>query len=169
MRTAIALGSNIGNRQEALSLARAAVLQLPGVSGPYCCSSLYETEPVDATPGSESFLNAVIEFKFEGEPDALLADLQAIEKNMGRPAERAVNSPRVIDLDILYAGGLSLATPSLPLPHPRLHLRRFVLEPLAEILPEFRMFGHTKTVADLLTHLEDPAHVERARLQWEPL
>lgn len=169
MRTAIALGSNVGDRFEAITRARDAVLAIPGISGPLLCSSLYETEPVDAPAGSEAFLNAVMEVEFTGSLDSLLSALQSIESEMGRPSQRAVNAPRVIDLDILYAANALRASPRLVLPHPRLHQRRFVLAPLAEILPNLRLPGFENTISDLLNTLRDEAAVERAKQQWKTL
>ena len=169
MRTAIALGSNVGDRFEAITRARDAVLSIPGVSGPLLCSSLYETEPVDTPSGSESFLNAVMEVEFTGSLDSLLASLQSIESEMGRPSQRAVNAPRVIDLDILYSADSVRTSPHLVLPHPRLHQRRFVLAPLAEILPNLRLPGFETTIMELLNMLQDPAAVERAEHQWRTL
>jgi len=169
MRTGIALGSNLGDRLAALQLARAAVLNIPRVSGPLLSSSLYETEPVDSAEDAGAFLNAVIEVHFDGAPLELLQSLQAIEAQMGRPQSRPVNAPRVVDLDILYVGDLTNSAPSLVIPHPRLHLRRFVLQPLAEIRPDLQLPGQSSTVATLLYALDDPAAVFMASQQWPPL
>ena len=169
MRAGIALGSNIGDRMEALQRARFEVLRIPGVTLPCLSSSLYETEPVGTEADTEGFLNAVIEVDFAGHPAALLDALQEIEYHMGRPSKRPRNAPRTIDLDILYAGNLTLSTPSMVIPHPRLHLRRFVLKPLAEIRAELRLPGQHLTVRELLDALEDPAAVARAPIQWHPI
>ena len=169
MRTVIALGSNVGNRLEALRLARRAVLKIPGASGPLLCSSLYETDPVGTEADAGPFLNAVLELDFEGHPAALLDALQAIEADMGRPSKRPRNAPRTIDLDILYVGNLTLSTPDIVIPHPRLHLRRFVLVPLGEIRSDLRLPGQQNTIGELLSQLLDPAAVLRAHTQWEPL
>ena len=166
MRTGIALGSNLGDRLHALQSARNSVLGIPGVSGPVVCSSIYETDPVDSTPDAGLFLNAVMEVAFTGEPVTLLRTLQAIENGMGRPLQRAVNAPRVVDLDILYIGGLVVSTPELVLPHPRLHLRRFVLEPLSEIRPSLKLPGREDSIKSLRAALSDPAGVHRAAQQW---
>jgi len=167
MRTGIALGSNVGDRLEALVQGRTAVLSLDGVSGPVLCSSLYETEPVDTPEGSGRFLNAVMEVEYEGDPAALLSCLQQIEARLGRPAVRALNAPRVIDLDILYTGSQRIFSPELTLPHPRLHLRRFVLAPLAEIRPSLCLPGFAVSVEQLLRELSDPAQAALASTQWD--
>ena len=169
MRAGIALGSNLGDRLSALKLARTALLKIRGIEGPQLSSSLYETEPVASVEHAGAFLNAVVEVHFDGDPLELLQSLQSIEAQMGRPQSRPVNSPRIVDLDILYVGSLSTSAPRLVIPHPRLHLRRFVLQPLAEIRPDLLLPGHSKTVSNLLSELEDPAAVSIASQQWAPL
>lgn len=169
MRAGLALGSNLGDRLVALEAARARVLKIAGVSGPILSSSIYETDPVDSSPSAGPFLNAVIEVEFGGDPAFFLRSLQAIELEMGRPAQRAVNAPRTIDLDILYLGNLVFSTPELVIPHPRLHLRRFVLEPLTEINPALHLPGHHASTSALLASLQDPAGVHRAAQQWKRL
>ena len=159
MRTAIALGSNLGDRLANLSAGREAVLRLPGVSAPVLLSRVYETEPVGTGPDAGAFLNAVMEVEFTGHPLALLAALRSIESALGRPTRHPRNTPRTLDLDILYAGDLVLSNDTLILPHPRLHLRRFVLAPLNDIRPGLRLPGQARTVSELLAHLGDPSAV----------
>jgi 2-amino-4-hydroxy-6-hydroxymethyldihydropteridine diphosphokinase len=107
------------------------------------------------------FLNAVLEINFTGPPVALLDRLLEIEKSMGRPSKRPRNSPRIIDLDVLYAGNLLLNNPEIIIPHPRLHQRRFVLTPLAEVAPDLVLPGQMDSVRNLLTKLDDPGEVSR--------
>ena len=160
MRIGIALGSNIGDRLRNLQLARTELLAMPAVSGTALCSKVYETEPVDCEPGSAPYLNAVVEIGYEGHPVSLLDELQAIEKKMGRPSKRPRNAPRIIDLDILYAGNLALANEEIVIPHPRLHSRKFVLAPLNDIRPELVLPGYHDMVSALLGQLpEKPAAV----------
>lgn len=166
MRAGIALGSNLGDRLAALHSARESLRKIPGISGPFLCSSIYETAPVDSSPDAGSFLNAVVEVEFKQDPADLLIELQAIECEQGRPKQRSINAPRTIDLDILYIGDQILCIPSLVIPHPRLHLRRFVLEPLAEIAPSLRLPRMHHSIRDLLEALNDPADVHRAEQQW---
>ena len=169
MRAGIAMGSNVGDRLDALLRARDAVLTMEGVSRPCLSSSLYETEPVGTEPGADRFVNAVIEVEYDGLPASLLEALQKIEASMGRPSKRPRNAPRTIDLDILYVGNLTLSTTAIVIPHPRLHLRRFVLEPLVEIRPDLRLPGQHLTTGELLRALADPADVQRLPSQWPSL
>lgn len=166
MRTGVALGSNLGDRLQQLRAGRAAVLALPGVSAPCRSSRVYETEPVGTGPDAGRFLNAVIEVEFAGQPIALLDALQGIEAAMGRPSKRPRNAPRTLDLDILYVGNLVLANDEIVIPHPRLHLRRFVLAPLHDIRPDLLLPGQSQTVGELFTTLADPAAVELFAGEW---
>ena len=166
MRAAIALGSNLGDRLANLTAGREAVLRLPGVSAPALHSRVYETEPVGTGPDAGPFLNAVMEVEFTGDPLALLAALRAIESALGRPTRHPRNAPRTLDLDILYAGDLVLRDDTLILPHPRLHLRRFVIAPLNDIRPDLRLPGQSRTIAELLTRLDDPAAVSIFAATW---
>ena len=159
MRTSIALGSNLGDRLANLTAGRTAVLRLPGVSAPVLCSRVYETEPVGTGPDAGPFLNAVIEVEFSADPFALLSGLRSVESTLGRPVRYPRNSPRTLDLDILYISDLVLDDDALILPHPRLHLRRFVLAPLNDIRPELHLPGQTRSIAELLASLGDPSAV----------
>jgi len=143
-------------------------MQLPNVSGPEKASSVYETEPVHTDPNASPFLNAVLEFEYHGHPLSLLDDLQRIEASMGRPSKRPRNASRLIDLDLLYAGNLTLTNEEVVIPHPRVHLRRFVLAPLAELRPDLLLPGQQRSVSELLEALRDPARVEIFALSWEP-
>jgi 2-amino-4-hydroxy-6-hydroxymethyldihydropteridine diphosphokinase len=127
---------------------------------------VYETEPVGSEPDAGPFLNAVIEVECTADPFALLAALRAIESALGRPTRHPRNAPRTLDLDILYVSDLVLQDATLILPHPRLHLRRFVLAPLNDIRPDLRLPGQTVTVAELLARLEDPAAVTLFAEAW---
>jgi 2-amino-4-hydroxy-6-hydroxymethyldihydropteridine diphosphokinase len=102
-----------------------------------------------------------MEINFSGPPVALLDRLLEIEKAMGRSSKRPRNSPRAIDLDILYVGNLVLNNPEIIIPHPRIHLRRFVLAPLAEIAPDLVLPGHQRPVESLLGQLNDRSEITR--------
>lgn len=101
------------------------------------------------TPGAPSFVNGVARLSGQADARALLAALQAIEARHGRERPYA-NAPRTLDLDLLDAGGALSDDPALLLPHPRLHLRRFVLAPLAEVAPAWRHPRTGESVAALL-------------------
>ena len=154
MNFGIALGSNLGDR--AANIQRGIDLLLARVPGIRLNASapVYETEPVDCAPGTQAFLNTVIEVSAGCPPHELHTHLQAIEQALGRPEQRERNSPRTLDLDLLYADDVISDDPNLTLPHPRMHLRRFVLEPLADIRPELILPGQQVSVAELQAHLE---------------
>lgn len=153
MRCGIALGSNIGDRIAHLRAAHAALESLhQGTSAPLV-SPVYETEPVDCKPGDAPYLNAVMEIESDLEPAALLQALQHIEQSMGRPAEHERNAPRTLDLDLLYAGALTVQSAKLILPHPRIATRRFVLQPLADLRPDLILPNADRPVAALLRAL----------------
>jgi len=141
MRAGIALGSNLGDRLGHLREARRRLLDLHDGSGPFLCSKIYETPPVDCPDGSPPFLNAAIELSTQAPPLELLADLQLIEIESGRPPDHQFHGPRTLDLDFLYYGELQLSHVSLTLPHPMISGRIFVLKPLADICPE-RLIPH---------------------------
>ena len=131
--------------------------------GPLIRSSLWRTTPVDCPPGSGEFLNAVVALRpLAGEtPETLLAKLQEMEKEFGRRPKLVMNEARPLDLDIVVFGREEKAASELTVPHPRAHLRRFVLEPLAEIAPELVLPGQKKTVRELLATLRTDEVVER--------
>ena len=153
MHCGIALGSNLGDRLAHLEAARQALARLhTGPEAPLI-SPVYETEPVDCAPGTAAYLNAVMEIEYNGEPLALFHALQEIERNQGRPPNHGRNTPRTLDLDLLYAGDCTLDTPALTLPHPRITSRRFVLQPLADLHPGLVLPGLNKNVTQLLGEL----------------
>ncbi len=168
MRTGIAFGSNLGDRLAQLRQARAALSALTRISEPLYFSSVFETEPIDTEPDAQPFLNAVAEVEFTGHPLALLDALHEVEASFGRPSKRPRNAPRAIDLDVLYAGNLVLRNEEIVIPHPRLHMRRFVLQPLCEIRPELILPGHELTIAQMLSSLSDSASVEFFAGDWSP-
>lgn len=147
-RAGIAMGSNIEPREKSL---RDATDFLRGLhrDGPFLVSSIYETSPVDCAPGTASFLNATAEISTNLPPLELLGELQKYEFRQGRPLEREKNSPRTVDLDVLYYGDMTLSAPRLELPHPRMTSRGFVMLPLAEIVPDLVLPGESHTVSEL--------------------
>jgi 2-amino-4-hydroxy-6-hydroxymethyldihydropteridine diphosphokinase len=166
MRTAVALGSNLGDRLENLRTARKAIADLANGKPPILSSAIYETEPVDCEPGANKFLNAVVEFDYEGDPARLLEQLIRIEEALGRARGHLKNVSRTIDIDLLYCGDRKIEDGRLQLPHPRLHLRKFVLQPLADIRPGLTLRGQTKTVRQFLNELKDSGEVVRFIDNW---
>jgi 2-amino-4-hydroxy-6-hydroxymethyldihydropteridine diphosphokinase len=166
MKTAIALGSNIGDRLENLRRALEAIRSIRGVSGEPRKSRIYETEPVDCAPDVAKYLNAVIEIDYDGQPVPLLDELRRIEQNLGRPARHPRNTPRTIDLDILCIGDLVFHDDKITLPHPRMTARRFVLAPLADIEPSLILPGQHETVAALLDKLPPEPRADIFSESW---
>ena len=166
MRTAVALGSNLGDRLENLCAARSAILGLSNVKPPILSSAIYETEPVDCEAGADKFLNAVVEFEYKGDPATLLEQLVRIEEALGRARNHPENVSRTIDIDLLYCGDRNVEDKRLQLPHPRMHLRKFVLQPLTDIRPNLVLLGQGKTVGELLADLEESGEVVRFGDAW---
>src|SRR6266853_5717124 len=127
----LSLGSNLGDREGNL---RDAISRLGSEGRVAAVSSFYETEPVEVTT-QPWFLNCAIALETPKTPQGLMASILRIEQGMGREREQK-KGPRTIDIDILLFGNAVIATPMLTVPHPAMHGRRFVLEPLAEIAPE---------------------------------
>jgi 2-amino-4-hydroxy-6-hydroxymethyldihydropteridine diphosphokinase len=154
----LSLGSNLGDR--AVNL-RDAIAALPAADFQVCkVSSFYETEPVDYLD-QPWFLNCVVAGETASQPLDLLHALRAIEAQLGSKKAFA-KGPRLLDIDILLFGNLSVDTPELQVPHPRMLQRKFVLAPLAEIAPELRHPEWTMNAGALLPASEDPSIVRRA-------
>jgi|SRR5215467_3905878 len=166
MRTAVGLGSNLGDRLGNLHAAREAILELSNVSAPIFYSSLYETEPVDCEAGAGKFLNAVVEFEYQSDPATLLEQLIRIEEALGRKRDHPKNVSRIIDIDLLYCGDQQIDNERLQLPHPQVHSRKFVLQPLADIRPDLVLPGQTKTIRKLLEKLGESGEVVLVADDW---
>jgi 2-amino-4-hydroxy-6-hydroxymethyldihydropteridine diphosphokinase len=166
MRAGIAFGSNLGDRLGNLQLARKAVMNVSGVFPPILSSPIYETDPVECEAGAAEFLNAVMEFGYEGDPLDLLGKLKEIERSLGRPGDHARNVSRSIDIDFLYVAGVTYHDEHLQLPHPRMHERAFVLMPLADIRPDLVLPDQTQSVQELLASLSRAGKVMRFTEQW---
>jgi 2-amino-4-hydroxy-6-hydroxymethyldihydropteridine diphosphokinase len=155
VRVGIALGSNLGNRSAELDAGIDFLCEL-SETGEVLESPRIETAPVDCPPGSPPFLNAVAEIEVDSvvlTPLNLLDELQQFEIARGRSPLHDLNAPRPLDLDIIYYGIERIDQLGLVIPHPRAHLRRFVLEPLSQIRPDLVLPGQTKTVSELLADL----------------
>ena len=155
----IGFGSNIGDRLKHIQNAIHALSETEGITLEKI-SSIYKTDPVGYETQGE-FLNGVAAIQTSFSPLSLLHTLKAIETIVGRQ-HRIRWGPREIDLDILTYGELCLQTEKLVVPHPEMHLRRFVLVPLAEIAPNFVHPVFQETVQILLARLEDDKSVSES-------
>lgn len=157
----IALGANLGHpaRQLAEAFGRLDLL----AALPVVRSSLWESPPVDCPPGSPRFANAVALFEpLPGEtPETLLLRLQSLESEFGRRPKTVLNEARPLDLDLIDWAGEMRSLPALTLPHPRAHLREFVLRPLAELAPDRTFTGFDTTVSELLAALPADPRLRR--------
>lgn len=134
VRTALSLGGNLGDVAEAFR--QAAELLGQGGFAVQKTASVYRTTPVDCPPGTPDFCNTAMTGLWSDTPEKLLDLTQHIEVLLGRPADHGYHQSRTLDIDILFMGGIEMATPRLTLPHPEAARRRFVLDPLSEIAPE---------------------------------
>jgi 2-amino-4-hydroxy-6-hydroxymethyldihydropteridine diphosphokinase len=149
-----------------LRAARRQIIELAYVRPPVVSAGIYETEPVDCEPGASKFLNTVIEFDFEGDPVQLLEQLVRIEQSLGRKRDHPKNVSRRIDIDLLYCADRQIDNERLQLPHPRMHLRKFVLQPLADIRSELVLPNQRKTVRELLAESDESGEVVGVMNDW---
>lgn len=155
----IAFGSNVGDRVDFCDRAITLLSLLPHseLTG---VSALYETEPVNdgREPGPGWFLNGVMRVDTDIAPHSLLAICREIESSLGRDTD-ARSGPRTMDLDLLFYGSRVITQPELTVPHPRLHERRFVLAPLAELAPDLLHPVLHRSAQALLQSLTDTSVV----------
>ena len=157
----VALVSNLGDSRRIIL---DAMVRLQNFSDqPILKSSLWQTTPVNCPPGSPIFVNAVVGLapRVGETPESLLQKLRALEKEFGRMSKKVLNEPRSLDLDLIAFGTETRNSPELILPHPRAHLRRFVLQPLSEIAPDFNLPGRSKIISQLLAELPGEEIVTR--------
>ncbi len=140
----LSLGSNVGDRSGNL---QEAIARLGALGEVISTSSPYETEPVEVT-GHPWYLNCAIALRTEKMPKQLMSALLGIEQEMGRRRSHE-KTPRKIDIDILLFGNSVIDTKELTVPHPEMHRRRFVLEPLSEIAPDLRHPVLKRTIREL--------------------
>ena len=149
----VALGSNLGDSRKIILDAMERLQNF--ADAPILKSSLWQTPPVNCPADSPKFVNAVIGLipKENETPESLLKKLRGLEKEFGRAPKTVLNEPRPLDLDLIAFGNETRNSPELVLPHPRAHLRKFVLQPLSEIAPDFILPGQGNTVSQLLAEL----------------
>ncbi len=150
-RAYVGLGANLGDREATIRRALDLLGRQPGVAV-VAVSTLRETEPVGVVD-QPRFLNGAAAVETDLPPRTLLDRLLAVERTLGRRREGPPQGPRTIDLDLLVYGDLELEEPGLTVPHPRLHERRFALEPLCELAPDLVVPGRG-SVQSLLAALD---------------
>ena len=158
-RAWVGVGANLGDAQATIERALRDLAALSRAE-PARASSLYRTEPL-GDPAQPWYVNAVAEVDTDLSPLELLRALHGLERRAGRAPARERWAPRELDLDLLLFGDRVIETPELVLPHSGLALRRFVLEPLAELAPDARDPRTGRSAAELLTGLDDPLRVEK--------
>ncbi|WP_432822391.1 2-amino-4-hydroxy-6-hydroxymethyldihydropteridine diphosphokinase [Trichloromonas sp.] len=160
----LALGANLGDRlatfrQTRAALDRHAEIEVTGAS------AIFETDPVGGPAGQGAYLNAVLRVATTLAPDALLAACHELELRFGRIRQERWGA-RTLDVDLLLYADVTCAGPELTLPHPRLHLRRFVLAPLLELAPDLSHPLLGQTIRELHAVLDDSAAVHRLDDRW---
>jgi 2-amino-4-hydroxy-6-hydroxymethyldihydropteridine diphosphokinase len=156
----LSLGSNLGNRAANLN---EAIFRLAGFGELQAVSSFYETEPVEYS-AQPWFLNCAVKLETEKMPKQLLAAVLDLEQKMGRRRTQP-KGPRTIDVDILLFGNSIIEAKGLIVPHPALHQRRFVLEPLAEIAGDVRHPVFKRSMRELRDALPTGQSVRRVESQ----
>jgi 2-amino-4-hydroxy-6-hydroxymethyldihydropteridine diphosphokinase len=168
MEIGLSLGSNLDHRLENLRTATNLIDALPGVQV-LAKAPIYETEPIDVKLeyATLQYLNTVVIIETSMELSALSNALHKIEADMGRIRTEDQNAPRVIDIDVLYAGAIQQADGILDLPHPRWAQRRFVVQPLADVRPFLHLPGESRPVSEVLKTLPaSNVNLFRAEHQW---
>ncbi len=160
----LALGSNLGDSRELLRQARQALRESEGIEIT-ASSFLYRSSAVGGPAGQRCYLNAVLKGETRLAPAALLGRFQEVENAFGRTRD-VPWGPRTLDLDLLLFADQVVRTPALTLPHPRLHLRSFVLRPLHDLAPDLLHPFLRQPVSRLLAELAEPGEVVLLERHW---
>lgn len=163
----ISLGSNLGDRLAHLRAARDAIAAIPEVTL-VASAPLYETEPIGVPEefAHLSFYNTILIIGTSLDAHKLFAELQKIERALGRKRSLRPNTPRVIDLDLIYYNGQTIRSGGLVVPHPRWTKRRFVLQPLADVRGYLVLPGHDRRVRDILAAFPPGQEVKKILAEW---
>jgi 2-amino-4-hydroxy-6-hydroxymethyldihydropteridine diphosphokinase len=163
----LSLGSNIDDRLEHLRAARAAIAALPEVTL-LASAPVYETEPVGVPEefARINFYNTVLILGTSLDAHRLFAQLQKVETALGRKRTLRQNTPRPIDIDLIYYDGQTIRSGGLVIPHPRWTRRRFVLQPLADVRGHLVLPGHDRRVRDILAALPPGQDVAKILAEW---
>lgn len=153
-RAYIGFGSNLGDRKAKFLESLVALGELPSTRIT-SYSRLYETEPVGLADGGEAFVNAAIALDTDLSPQDLIDLVRGIERDLGKSLSHRSDRSRVIDLDLLLYDDRIVCEPGLEVPHPRMHLRGFVLAPLVELAPLEVHPQLNRTIEQLLSRLPD--------------
>jgi len=167
MEIGLSLGSNLGDRLLNLREARKRMLATGGISLA-ACSPVYETEPVGVAPYNREwyFLNAVLVVKTTLSLSVLAKCFKAIEREIGRDPIHQLNAPRLIDIDVIYAGDLCVHKDGMIIPHPRWSQRRFVVQPLNDVRSDLVVPGQSGPVRDVFKKLSDKHKIKLFEKEW---
>lgn len=165
--TGLSLGSNLGDRMANLVAAKQGIAALHGTRI-VAVSPVYETEPVGVKDVHRhlKFLNAVVICETELDLPTWFDRIRELESVLGRVRSPDRYAPRIIDLDVLYFGEVHTTGLDLEIPHHAWKRRRFVLQPLADVRPEWIMPGETRSVKEILAELVDSAEVTLVSQEW---
>lgn len=163
----LSLGSNLEDKLASLRAARDAIAAIPEVSI-LASAPVYETEPVGVPEefAQVDFYNTVLIIGTSLDAHKLFAHLQKVETALGRKRPLRQNTPRTIDIDMIYYDGQTIRSGGLVIPHPRWTKRRFVLQPLADVRGYLVLPGHDRRVRDILAALPPGQDVQQVMAEW---
>ena len=163
----LSLGANLGDPLATLRAARDAIAAIPEVSL-LASAPLYETEPINVPDEFSNlrFVNTILIVGTSLDAHKLFSQLQKVELALGRKRTLRQNTPRVIDIDLIYYNGQTIRSGGLVIPHPRWTKRRFVLQPLADVRGYLVLPGHDRRVRDILAALPAGQDVKKMMVEW---